>query len=176
MRKQPALGLQVVAAIVMGESAKTGCGDDTMTGNDQREIICTARLANRARRGLDVARNIAVSAGTPSMNGGNGIPDAALKLSAQVRQRKIKPEVGIRNKGVDLATGLFRQAALRHYRSLSWRQEHQFDQGLVRNANTHAAIWCRMHCIKMRRVLPLMTDPAFALQQFHARSIFLWEH
>src|SRR5687767_15473204 len=69
VREEPTLHLQQVAAARVAEAAQAVRGDDAMAGDDDRQAVVAARLADGARIDADVVRQLAISARLAARDG-----------------------------------------------------------------------------------------------------------
>ena len=79
----------------MHEATDPGTADDAMTGDDERNRICPARLADGAWRRIEFCRDVAVGTYGPGGNLLHRAPNA-LGMGATVQcQRQIENEMRI---------------------------------------------------------------------------------
>src|SRR5204863_7265355 len=119
MRQQPALDRNRIAFGDAHEAAKRAVrADDAMAGNHQRDRICAARAADRARRGVQRSRQLAVSARLPDRNLRQRIPDPAPKERSRRREGQAEAELRIGEIALDLPTGTLGDGVGRRLRAL----------------------------------------------------------
>src|SRR5438552_13049162 len=95
VEQQPPLGLQQIPRGRMGESAKPVCRDHAMAGNDDRQPVVAAGLADRPWLGAEALGQLAVGQGLAARNGAQRIPEPPLEVRAFDEQRQLEARVRI---------------------------------------------------------------------------------
>src|SRR5688572_6507493 len=107
--EEPTLHLQQVAAGRVAEAAQAVRGDDAMAGDDDRQAVVAARLADGARVRADLARELAVSARAAARNRAHRNPHATLQFGALDQQRQVELPVRVLAIALELPCRTFRQ-------------------------------------------------------------------
>jgi tripartite-type tricarboxylate transporter receptor subunit TctC len=95
MLEQPAFRRKLKSAIAVCKAADRDGSDHAVTGNDQRNGILAAGLADRSRRRTQLARDFAVASGPARSYAGDPRPYPPLEFRAPLRQREIETELRI---------------------------------------------------------------------------------
>ena len=95
MLQQPPLDRGPAAIPVSGEAAEAALGDDAVAGDDQRNGVAAAGVADGARAAAEAGGQFAVADGFTALQALQGAPDAALEAGAFEPERQVEPATGI---------------------------------------------------------------------------------
>src|SRR5262245_15378443 len=131
VHEEPTLHLQEIAPGRVAEAADAVGGDDAMARNHDRQPVVAARLADFARVGAELARELAVRARLAARDGAHRVPDLALQRRAFDQHRNVKAGIGIVAVALELIRRARRQGIRRRLPCGRRRQEPNLDDPLV---------------------------------------------
>ena len=139
MGQQPALDIERSTVRTMHEAAQPRLANHAMTGNDERDGIAAACLADCLRAGIDLRGQLAVTSGLAAGNSQHRLPYLALVMRAVELEGKINLEIGMRQIGLQLPTDFPRHRTRRRQLSYSCRKKLDAQQIRVRAADAKLA-------------------------------------
>src|SRR5271167_639939 len=95
--------MALIVAWRTGEAANGLGGDDPVAGHDDWKPVGATRLADRARRGAQHARQGAIGAHLAARDLADGAPHALLEGGAARLKRHVEEEIGISEVALHLA-------------------------------------------------------------------------